>query len=670
MSTDHLPEVAHDATPEEPIANPGLPEHEWRPTDVDEHAERRAERQVASLFLLSAVCTVLFVVSYLVFKIGDNWSAALGLGASNVALGLTLGGALLFIGVGIIHWARKLMADHEMVELRHPAKSADEDREVAVQALNDGIAESGIGRRPLIRNSLLGAVGLLGLPAVVLLRDLGPLPGDKLYHTIWGSGTKEKPMRIVRDGIWTPILASDLEIGDLVNCQPDALHNPERYDMDPTEVEGVNAQVIKSKASLVLLRMNPGDIKPGKDAQGKSRENWSVNGIVAYSKICTHVGCPISLNERTTHHLLCPCHQSTFDLADSGKVVFGPAGRPLPPVQPAVATRAQLASAQGQVQAPLALMFATGELSPMPDCAIFSDTGAEPRAVYEWLDWLEAQLPFPVYRIMKAEGLRQNIIDSIAGARFAGAPFFTESQSSDGGQLRRQCTREFKVEPITKKLRELVGLKYRERAPRDAGAAPPRALDQHERHAHLGGGQAGDDVLLHGEEHGDGRQDGQGDEGQDQVPVGRILALVDHDAQRPGIHGVAVEQDERQQIGVPAVHEGDDADRAEDRPGQRQRHIAEELEIAAAVDQRGVEQLGRQATEEVAAEQDAGAEAEGDLWQHHAPIGVEDAEIAHLDEQRQDGGGRREEQAEQQVVEQHAGAEEAQMGEEIGRAHV
>ena len=71
--------------------------------------------------------------------------------------------------------------------------------------------------------------------------------------------------------------------------------------------------------------MEPGDIKPG-----KGRENWDVNGIVAYSKICTHVGCPISLNERTTHHLLCPCHQSTFDLADSGKVIFGPAGRPLP----------------------------------------------------------------------------------------------------------------------------------------------------------------------------------------------------------------------------------------------------------------------------------------------------------------------------------------------------
>ena len=62
----------------------------------------------------------------------------------------------------------------------------------------------------------------------------------------------------------------------------------------------------------------------------KGRENWSVEGIVCYSKICTHVGCPISLNERTTHHMLCPCHQSTFDLADSAKVIFGPAARPLP----------------------------------------------------------------------------------------------------------------------------------------------------------------------------------------------------------------------------------------------------------------------------------------------------------------------------------------------------
>ncbi|TWH01386.1 ubiquinol-cytochrome c reductase iron-sulfur subunit [Nocardioides sp. J9] len=331
MSDAHTPDehggqVANVA----PIADPGLPAHQWRPTDVDPGQEKRAERQVAALFGLSAVCVILFLVSYFAFDIGDNWHVIGGFGASTMALGVTLGLALLFIGVGVIHWARKLMGDHEMVEMRHSARSADEDRAVTLKALDDGIAESGIGRRPLIRNSLLGALGLVGIAPVVMLRDLGPLPGKKLYHTIWGDGTADRPMRIVRDGIWTPILASDLEIGDLVNCQPDALFNPERYGIDPSEVEGVNLQIHKSKASLILLRMKPEDIKPGKDANGNSRENWDVNGIVAYSKICTHVGCPISLNERTTHHLLCPCHQSTFDLADSGKVVFGPAGRPLP----------------------------------------------------------------------------------------------------------------------------------------------------------------------------------------------------------------------------------------------------------------------------------------------------------------------------------------------------
>ncbi len=331
MSDAHDNETSTELTVREPIADPGLPEHQWRPTDVDPAKERRAERQVTAFFAASAVFTILFAVAYFTFDIGEDWDTILGLGASNVALGLTLGGALLCIGIGVIHWARKLMGDHEIVEMRHPARSDEESRQGTLEALSQGLTESGIGRRALVRNSMLGAVALLGIPAVVLLRDLGPLPGDKLQHTIWGEGTEDAPMRIVRDGIWTPILASDLEIGDLVNTQPDALVNPERYGIDPHEVEGHERLVHLSKASLILLRMEPDDIIPGRD-----RENWSVDGIVAYSKICTHVGCPISLNERTTHHLLCPCHQSTFDLADSGRVVFGPAGRPLPQLPIAV----------------------------------------------------------------------------------------------------------------------------------------------------------------------------------------------------------------------------------------------------------------------------------------------------------------------------------------------
>ena len=121
------------------------------------------------------------------------------------------------------------MGDHEMVEIRHPAASSEEDREATLAALNAGLEESGIGRRPLIRNTLLGALGLLGLPAVVLLRDLGPLPGDSLEHTIWDEG-----MRVVRDVIGTPIRPADLEIGDLVNAEPEALfpHRGERLPRD------------------------------------------------------------------------------------------------------------------------------------------------------------------------------------------------------------------------------------------------------------------------------------------------------------------------------------------------------------------------------------------------------------------------------------------------------
>lgn len=107
----------------------------------------------------------------------------------------------------------------------------------------------------------------------------------------------------------------------------------------------------------------------------------------------------------------------------------------------------------------LALMFAAGELSPMPACAIFADTGAEPRRVYEYLDWLQTRLPYPVHRVMHKSGLLANIRESVQGGRFAGAPFYTESATPGGGALRRQCTREFKVQPITQKLRELLGLK-------------------------------------------------------------------------------------------------------------------------------------------------------------------------------------------------------------------
>jgi ubiquinol-cytochrome c reductase iron-sulfur subunit len=314
--------------PSEPIQDPGLPAHTWRPTDVDEVAEKRAERQVAAMFGLSAVCAVLFVVAYFALGNGDDHDTVLGLGASTVALGSTLGFALLLIGIGIIQWARKLMTDHEIVEMRHPARSSDEDREATVGILSQGAEESGIFRRPLVLFSLGGAMTVLLAPAVVLLRDLGPTPGQVaedddyigagLDNTVWQRG-----VRVVRDVVGTPIRPSDLELGDLINAQPATIFELDE-EGEPV-VEGVELLIAKSKASVILTRMAPDDNTPG-----EGREDWAVDGILCYSKICTHVGCPISLNERKTQHLLCPCHQSTFDLADSAKVIFGPAARPLP----------------------------------------------------------------------------------------------------------------------------------------------------------------------------------------------------------------------------------------------------------------------------------------------------------------------------------------------------
>lgn len=111
----------------------------------------------------------------------------------------------------------------------------------------------------------------------------------------------------------------------------------------------------------------------------------------------------------------------------------------------------------------VALMAAHGEISPMPDCAIFADTGAEPHGVYKHLDSLEGQLPFPVYRV-SAGNLRDEILGAMAGRNRSDGrpPFFTAS----GGMLNRQCTQDFKILPITRKVRELIGLKKGQRAPR------------------------------------------------------------------------------------------------------------------------------------------------------------------------------------------------------------
>jgi ubiquinol-cytochrome c reductase iron-sulfur subunit len=298
----------------EPIKDPGLPEHQYRPQDVDEAQARRTERQISLMFLVAAALFVGFFVGYFVIEADATF---LGWSAQNFTFGMTLGGGLLLIGVGIIQWAKKLMSDHEMVEMRHPSASSEEDRVAVMKDINAGIEESGFGRRPMIRNSLFVSMGMLALPSIALLRDLGPLPHSQ-RKTVWTKG-----MRLVNDISGVPIKPSDLQVGQLVNGEP-AIVYEEDAEGHPV-LHGTELLQAKSKAAIIVVRMRPEDITPD-----KGKENWGIDGILCYSKICTHVGCPISLWEQQTHHLLCPCHQSTFDLADNGKVVFGPAHRPLP----------------------------------------------------------------------------------------------------------------------------------------------------------------------------------------------------------------------------------------------------------------------------------------------------------------------------------------------------
>src|SRR6476659_11469892 len=170
----------------ERFTNPGLPAHIHRSADVDERAARKAERQVATLFTLSIIGTLVFIVAYFAIDHGTTvFMPGIGLAnLQNVVLGVSLAVSLFMIGAGAVHWAKTLMPDEEVVEERHPLRSSDATREGAVSALQDGAEGSGIARRPLIKYTLGGALALFAIPLVVpVVGGLGPLPGNALSTT-------------------------------------------------------------------------------------------------------------------------------------------------------------------------------------------------------------------------------------------------------------------------------------------------------------------------------------------------------------------------------------------------------------------------------------------------------------------------------------------------------
>lgn len=303
----------------DPVHNPGLPPHRERMTDTDPASMQRAVRTVYTLFYLSIAGSIWAIAAYMLFPIESG--RIVDIRNNNMFIGLGIALALLAIGIGAIHWSKAVMSDKEFVEPRHATRGRDTTREAAIKAFADADADSGFGRRVMIRNSLIAALVASVVPGVVLFRGLAPFnspeephAGDPVYlleHTMWKEG-----MRLAHDPSGEPIRAADLTLGSAVHVIPEAL-------AEMGHGEGYLDE--KAKAIVLLVRLLPEQL-----TESEERKEWSYNGIVAYSKVCTHVGCPVALYEQQTHHLLCPCHQSQFDVTDHAKVIFGPAARPLP----------------------------------------------------------------------------------------------------------------------------------------------------------------------------------------------------------------------------------------------------------------------------------------------------------------------------------------------------
>ena len=292
--------------PPDKITDPGLEPHRERVTDKIPAKAKNAERQVAALFLISVLGSFFALWAYVAFPITEDLATVR---ANNLFLGLGMTLSLFGIGIGAVHWAKTLMPDFEVSEPRHQTRGNDEVRARAVEIVKLADSESGFSRRKLIRRTLYGALAVFPLPALIVFGDLGPDLGSSLRQTMWKSGT-----RLTKDPTGVPIKASDVTLGSVFHVIPEGLAEMHEHKLEE-----------KAKAAVLLVRLNQESLNEAED-----RKSWSYDGIVAYSKICTHVGCPVALYEQHTHSLLCPCHQSTFDVTEHCKVVFWPASRPLP----------------------------------------------------------------------------------------------------------------------------------------------------------------------------------------------------------------------------------------------------------------------------------------------------------------------------------------------------
>jgi quinol---cytochrome c reductase iron-sulfur subunit len=265
----------------------------WRFED-DPKGARRAELRIGACWTVTLLASIAVCAVYV-----D--------GANNQLAGLCYGLAFGGLGIGLILWARDLLPGHEVTASRGHHEVSHDDYRVAV-AESFGRGTDAIARRPFVFKILAPAGLLLGLGVLFgPIASLGPRPDDDLYKTRWGRFTRA----LDQDG--NPIRPGDLPPKAILTVFPEGGMNDA---LSPT----------------LLINLGDADFKAN-----PNRPGWNLVGpygnIVAFSKICTHAACPASLYNVQTNQLICPCHQSTFNVLEACKPVFGPAPRSLAQLQ-------------------------------------------------------------------------------------------------------------------------------------------------------------------------------------------------------------------------------------------------------------------------------------------------------------------------------------------------
>ncbi|KAA2253025.1 ubiquinol-cytochrome c reductase iron-sulfur subunit [Solihabitans fulvus] len=295
-------------------------------------AERRAERSTALWFLLSALAGVAFLVIFLWWPwryTAPETDGYFMYSLYNPLIGLTLGLAVLGLGVGALNYTKKFIPEELSVQQRHDGGSSEVDKATTLAELADAGVRSGIGRRSLIKRTAGLSAGVFGLATLVvplggLVRNPWKDSGgkDSLWHTGWTPVNGEKVFMRRHTGNFHEVVKirpEDLDAGGFETVFP--FRESERDDPEKL-VEAIK----RGDNPVMLIRLRPGTNVVKRQGQ----ESFNYGDFYAYSKVCTHLGCPTSLYEQQTGKLLCPCHQSQFDVLHYAKPVFGPATRALP----------------------------------------------------------------------------------------------------------------------------------------------------------------------------------------------------------------------------------------------------------------------------------------------------------------------------------------------------